>query len=57
MMNKIKQKIAWLAFRLDQKLSRLFKLKNVTFLYWLAVRLDVNNEIIPKSVYTDRLGV
>ncbi len=57
MMNKIKQKIAWLAFRLDQKISKLFKLKNVTFLYWLAVKLDVNNEIITKTVYTDRLGV
>lgn len=57
MMSKIKQKIAWLTFKLDQKLAKLFKLKNATFLYWIAVRLDVNNEIITKTTYTDRLGV
>lgn len=56
-MSKIKQKIAWLTFKLDQKLAKLFKLKNATFLYWIAVRLDVNNEIITKTTYTDRLGV
>lgn len=55
--NKTKQKIAHIAYRVDMYIIKKFKTKEVTPFYLLALRWDVYNEIFPRIDYTDRLGV
>jgi len=57
LLNRIKQKLAFAFYHLDNRLVERLELKRETFFYWWSVELDVNNKIHRSGTSNDYLGL